>query len=160
MLFLFFQLFGKICIVSSDTTDHFPPRLCLEIHEKKYFTARPHSLPGAMRYTQKVFRQLSTAEDTCIPQRESQRELQQQDRGSSWQCPSDPAVWALGLSRAYFCLLLETYTDQNPLHSPTVGPGAIPSPVHSLAILYSSSVHNWEKKTEVDNLREVFGGYF
>lgn len=69
MLFLFFQLFGKICIVSSDTTDHFPPRLCLEIHEKKYFTARPHSLPGAMRYTQKVFRQLSTAEDTCIPQR-------------------------------------------------------------------------------------------
>lgn len=71
---LFFQLFGQICIVSSDTTDCSSPRLCLEIHEKKYFTARLHSLPGAMRCTQKVFRQLSTAEHICIPQRGSQSE--------------------------------------------------------------------------------------
>lgn len=96
-------------------------------------------------------------------ERESKwRELQQQDRGSRWQCSSDSAVWALGLSWAACLLLLETYTDQSPLHqhSPTVGPGEIPSSVHSSAILSSSSVHNWELKIEVDNLRELFWVYF
>ena len=165
MLSLFFQLFGQICIVSSDTTDCFAPRLPLEIHEKKYFRARLHSLPGAMRGTWKVFRQLSTAEKipASLRERESKwRELQQQDRGSRWQRPSDSAVWALGLSWAACFLLLETYTDQSPLHqhSPTVGPGAIPSSAHSSAILSSSSGHNWEKKIEVDSLREVFWAYF
>lgn len=73
MLSLFFQVFGQIHVVSTDTTDCFPPRLCLEIHEKKYFTARPRGLRGATRCTHKGCRQLRAAEDACIPQRKSQR---------------------------------------------------------------------------------------
>lgn len=146
MLSLFFQVFGKISVAGSDITDHFPSRLCLEIHEK-YFTARLHILPGAMRRTWKpldgwVLQKIPTSLRETV----KGKELQPQDTCSWWKM----SIWFSGMSSGTLMGKAAPSRHLYWLYISIVPPwgNSLPSP-----FIFSSQLG---EKNKADNLREIF----